>query len=101
MHIHTVYFWLREGLSDNEKEQFKNGLRSLFEIKTVVTGRFGASIPSPRDVVDDSFSFSLHLDFETTADHDAYQIDPIHVAFVDNHADKWTRVVVYDSEVMV
>ena len=98
MHIHTVYFWLRDTLSDDDRAAFEAGVNSLFDVPTVRAGRLGRPIPSPRDVVDDSFDYSLHLDFDDTAGHDAYQSHPIHVAFVDDHAAKWTRVVVYDSE---
>lgn len=99
MHIHTVYFWLDDTLDAAARRSFEDGVTSLFAVPSVRAGRIGRPIPSPRDVVDDSFDFSLHLDFDTTADHDAYQADPIHVAFVEHHAAKWTRVVVYDSEV--
>jgi hypothetical protein len=35
--------------------------------------------------------------FKDKADQDAYQVDPIHLKFVEQYAHLWSRVVVYDS----
>jgi hypothetical protein len=51
-----------------------------------------------RDVTDHSFDYSLHLLFKDVADHDAYQVDPVHLKFVADHAAKFAAVKVYDSK---
>ena len=99
MHQHNVYFWLQDNLSDDEKEQFHASLKTLFDISTIERGYIGTPIASERDVVDDSFAFSLHLTFKSTEAHDQYQVDPLHTAFVAENKAKWTRVQVYDSEI--
>jgi hypothetical protein len=35
MHIHTVYFWLQEGLDKIQLEDFEGGLKSLLTISHV------------------------------------------------------------------
>ena len=32
------------------------------------------------------------------AAHDAYQVDPLHTAFVQQFSGHWQRVVIYDAE---
>src|SRR5260370_188102 len=45
------------------------------------------------------FDVSLHMLFDTQADHDAYQAAPRHIEFVNENRAKWARVRVFDSEV--
>ena len=98
MHIHTVYFWLKDDLTDAQVAAFVEGLESLLTIKPMIAAEIGVPIPSHREVVDSSYDYSLHMQFETTADQDAYQEHPVHAAFVEQHKDKWIRVTVYDCE---
>ena len=98
MHHHNVFFWLKEGLSDSALLEFEEGLESLKKTSMVITGHFGKPADTNRAVVDNSYSYGLTLIFKDTADHNNYQVDPIHLAFVDQNAPKWTRVQVYDFE---
>jgi hypothetical protein len=50
-----------------------------------------------RGVVDNSYNLALIVHFSDIAGQDAYQIDPVHLKFVDEHKDKWTKVIVYDN----
>jgi hypothetical protein len=47
-------------------------------------------------VADQSFSVGLTVICRDAAAHDAYQADPIHLAFVAKFRSRWTRVQVYD-----
>ena len=49
-----------------------------------------------RGVIDGSWSVSEILYFDDAAGQDAYQVDPRHTAFVEQHEHLWERVVVYD-----
>ena len=97
--IHTVFFWLKDGLSDEQRASFESELAKLPAIETVARGVIGRPAPtSERPVTDHSFSFHLSLSFDSIADHDAYQIHPDHDVFVEKCKDLWDRVLVYDSE---
>ena len=48
-------------------------------------------------MVDYSFSFGLTVLFKDLASHNAYQDDPIHLAFVETCQKFWDRVQVYDA----
>ena len=98
MLIHNVYFWAKEGLSDADKAALGEGLASLCGYELVRSGHSGVPAGTTRDVVDRSYTFGPVLIFDNQDDQDAYQISPIHRAFVAEHAAKWDRVVVYDVE---
>ena len=100
MFVHTVIFYLRPDLSDAQKQEFRSeGLESLRQIKAVQQLHVGApaAIP-PRPVVDLSFSFAITALFADVTGHNAYQVDPLHLAFLARFKGYWTRVQIYDAE---
>lgn len=97
MFVHAVYFWLREGLSSAERNRFVAGLRSLRGIDGVVQGYIGVPAPTDRPVIERGYSWSLVLVFANQADHDAYQVDPVHDTFRSQCSPYWTTVRIYDS----
>jgi hypothetical protein len=99
MHHHNVYFWLKEELSTADLLDFENGLETLTRTAKVISGSFGKPANTSRPVIDSTYSYGLLLTFKDTTDQDNYQSDPIHLAFVNQHSAKWTRVIVYDVEV--
>ena len=48
--------------------------------------------------VDDSFTYSLILSFESAEDQAAYQTEPPHLVFIEECEDLWEKVIVYDSQ---
>ena len=99
MLVHAVYFWLKPEITAEQRATFRAGLESLRKVNTVESIYIGtpAALP-PRPVVDRSYSFALTIIFKDGAAHDAYQVDPIHKAFVQNCQPFWSRVQIYDSE---
>lgn len=96
--IHNVFFWLREDLTAEEEAAFLEGVKSLGTVNTVRAIYIGPPAPTEaRDVVDNSFSYALLVHFDNIEGQNAYQVDPIHLKFVEDHEDKWTRVRVYDT----
>jgi hypothetical protein len=49
-------------------------------------------------VIDKSYSVGLTVLCKDIAAHNAYQIDPIHLAFVERCKPYWARIQVYDCE---
>ncbi len=97
MFCHVVYFWMKDGLRDDERKKFEQRLQSLLTVETVQQGYTGVPAPTRRDVVDSSYSYALALVFKDKDGHDRYQTHPTHRRFVDECASFWTRVRVYDS----
>lgn len=99
--IHSVFFWLREDLTDEERNAFVEGNRSMSTIPSVRRLYFGPpAATEAREVVDNSFDYALILHFDDLAGQNAYQVHPLHQQMVEQHSDKWTRVVVHDSQVL-
>ncbi|TFH34269.1 MAG: Dabb family protein [Dehalococcoidia bacterium] len=99
MFLHNVYFWMESDLDDDALRAFEQGLRTLCENPPAILGYYGKPAEAHRDVVDGSFSYGLHVTFEDRAGQDAYQVGEVHQRFVADHAAKWARVLVYDTEV--
>ncbi|MCO6452521.1 MAG: Dabb family protein [Caldilineales bacterium] len=98
MHIHNVYFWLRDDLNNDEQIAFEHGLASLTTDENVISGYYGIPADTHRDVVENSYSYGLVLIFANLAGHDLYQVGDVHLAFVEAHLPKWTKAVVHDIE---
>jgi hypothetical protein len=98
MFIHTVYFWLKAGLTHAEEEAFVKSALSLTSINSVRYGWVSTPASTDRPVIDRSYSYALTTIFNDLAGHDAYQIDPVHDAFRDQCARYWNQVRIYDSE---
>jgi hypothetical protein len=96
--IHTVYFWLKPGLNEADRADFVRGAKQLAEAPTVLNCFVGAPADTPeREVTDHSFDYSLHLLFTDVQTHNAYQVDPVHLKFVEEQAHKFASVKVLDT----
>ncbi len=99
MLVHTVYFWLKPELTDAQRADFRKGVDSLATIKAATAVYVGTPARTPdRPIIDKSFSLALTLVCKDVAAHDAYQVDPIHDAFVNTFKTYWSRVQIYDAE---
>ena len=92
--IHHVHFWLNDGA---DLPKLLEGLHSLEKISHVKQIHVGIKADTHRDVVDRSYDASLLIIFDNQAAHDAYQIDPLHDAFVADYVKPYvSKVVVRD-----
>jgi len=99
MLIHAVFFWLKSDLTLAERTRFPLEVKKLAAIKTIDRIYVGPPAKlAERSVTERSFDLALTIVFKDGAAHDAYQVDPIHLAFVEGNKHLWTRVTVYDSE---
>jgi hypothetical protein len=98
MLIHTVFFWLKPELTAAQRADFRRGVESLAAIKAVEKIYVGApAATTKRPIIDDSYSCALTVLCQDVAAHDAYQVDPIHLAFVERFKACWSRVQIYDA----
>jgi len=95
--IHHVYFWLKDAQNKEDLEKLLQGLEKLSKVRTIQMYHIGKPADTNRDVIDRSYSVSWMLLFKNKADQDAYQVDPIHLKFVEECSSLWSKVVVYDS----
>jgi hypothetical protein len=95
--IHHVYFWLKNPGSKEDYNKLLEGLKGLSKVSTIHMFHIGKPADTNRDVIDRSYSVSWMLMFRNKEDQDKYQVDPIHLKFVEQYAALWSRVIVYDS----
>lgn len=98
MLVHSVYFWLKPELTPAQRADFRRAAESLGSIKAVQKVYVGTpAATAQRPIIDHTYSFSLTVICKDVAAHDAYQVDPIHLAFVNSFKTFWARVQIYDS----
>ena len=99
MLVHTVLFYGRPDLTADDRAALRAGLETLRKVPSVQALYIGAPAAVPdRPVIDKSFTLCLTVVFEDVAGHNAYQVHPTHLAFVDQCKQYWTRVQIYDAE---
>lgn len=93
--VHMVFFWLKEetDVASFAKET-KNFLEKIPEVRSM---HIGQPAGTPREVVDNSYTMSLVVTFDSKEDQDAYQVHEEHLKYVEENNQKWTRVQIYDS----
>ncbi len=93
-----MYFWLKdERKNAADRARFEAALQGLLAIPQVAGGRW--AVPAAvelRPVVDQSWDYALSIQFATLEDHNAYQVDPVHVDFTTGHREWWVKVLVTD-----
>lgn len=97
MFVHSVYFWLRQDLSADERQTFIRGVESLTQIESVRHGWVGVPAPTDRPVIERSYSYALTAVFADAEGQEQYQVDPVHDRFRDDCGTFWTKVLIYDS----
>ena len=99
MLVHTVYFWLKPELTAVQRADFRRGVESLGTIKSVTKAYVGTPAATERrPIIDHTYAVGLTVICKNVAEHDAYQVDPIHLAFVKSFNTFWTRLQIYDAE---
>lgn len=98
---HTVYFYLNDDVTQEEADQFEEGLKQLLEIESIYKSELGVpGDTESRDVTDHSFAYSIFTWFENLDDYKTYDEHPDHLEFIDTYSSLWSDVKVYDSELI-
>lgn len=95
--VHTVFFWVKTDVTQEQKDAFYQGLLKLKTIDAIETGYVGVPAPTNRPVIDSSYDYSITFVFKTAEDQDAYQVHPEHHEFIAAFNHLWEKVVVYDA----
>ena len=94
---HMALFWLKNPGSAGDLAALAEGvetLRAIEQVQSLHIGRPAAT--EDREVVDHSYSLSESMTFASLADQAAYQVHPLHQAFIARCGHLWERVLVYD-----
>nr|WP_297919692.1 Dabb family protein [uncultured Allomuricauda sp.] len=95
---HTVYFWFKNPDDSDGRARFESSLKKFLKnSKYAKTDFIGIPPKATRDVVDDSYTYSLIVTFDSAESQENYQNEEAHLLFIEECKDLWERVVVYDS----
>ncbi|HYG40208.1 MAG TPA: Dabb family protein [Cytophagales bacterium] len=97
MFVHHVYFWMKPDATKEEKDKLYEGIKTIAKLETVKMSHVGIPADTNRPVIDTSYSFSLLTVFDDKKGHDIYQEHPVHLKFIEDCKNLWTKVQVYDS----
>jgi hypothetical protein len=98
---HTVYFYLNDDVTDQQRDEFESGLKDLLKIESIHKSELGVpGDTESRDVTDHSFGYSIVGWFKTMEDYKTYDEHPDHLEFIDTYSSLWADVKVYDSELI-
>jgi hypothetical protein len=95
--FHMVFFWLVDDTPGVKNKFLKEVRKYTGQIEEIRKVRIGPPAGTDRDVVDNSYSYSLVVVFDSKKEHDIYQEHPAHLKFIENASSLWKRVQVYDS----
>jgi hypothetical protein len=99
MLYHCVYFWLKPELTAEQRAAFRRGVDTLKTIRSAAQVSVGGpAATTRRPVVEASYDVALIVVCKDVAAEAAYQVDPVHLAFVEKFKTFWSRVQIYDSE---
>ncbi len=97
MLIHSVFFWLDRSLSTERRDRFLAGVNSLAAVPGIQLFHVGTpAATGNRPVVERTYDVGLTTGFANLAAHDAYQVHPLHHAFLAAHNTDWIKVRVFD-----
>lgn len=95
---HVVYFWLKNPDNSEDRKAFETSLKKFLNTSDYAKTKFiGVPANTPRDVVDNSWTYSIILTFPSKEVQNSYQEEPVHLKFIEESADLWEKVQVYDS----
>lgn len=95
--FHVVFFWL---INDTQEvsEKFEHEVRQFIDqVDEIKTSHIGTPADTDRDVIDNTWSYSLVLSFDSKKEQDIYQEHQAHLKFIENASSLWEKVLVYDS----
>ncbi len=94
---HVVLVWMPAGASAEDIEAAMSHSAELMAIPGVVAVKAGRPLASERPVVDDSFTFGVHIELQDKAVLPGYLQHPVHVEYVDRYLKgKMEKLLIYD-----
>jgi len=95
---HVVYFYLNNPDNSEDRSAFENSLKKFLDTSLYAKTKFiGIPAETPRNVVDNSYTYSLILTFPSKEIQGKYQDEPAHLIFIEESSHLWKKVQVYDS----
>jgi len=95
--VHVVFFWLKDDHPET-RQKFESELRPFIAgVDEIQSRHIGTPADTDREVIDNTWDYSLVLGFKSKKEQDIYQEHPLHKRFIENASMLWDKVLVYDS----
>ena len=78
-------------------EAFKASAKNLKAIDGVYEVYMGTPAATFRPIVERSYDLALIIHLKDLEAHDAYQVDPIHLALLEEYGSDWSKVMITDE----
>jgi hypothetical protein len=98
--IHHVFFYLKNNTKEN-RDKLIEGLKKLSRVKEIKSYHIGVPAPAERGVIVSDYSLSWTLFFANVEAEKRYQVDPVHLKFIEECQHSWEKVAVYDTETVI
>jgi len=95
--FHMVFFWLVNDTQEVKQKFLMELTQFVDQVDEIKKVHVGPPADTDRDVIDNTYSYSLVLTFDSKKEHDIYQEHPAHKKFIENASSLWEKVLVYDS----
>ena len=95
--LHVVFFWLKKEDEKTRKTFLKELRKFIDHVDMIRSQHIGTPADTDRPVIDNTYTYSLILSFDSKKEHDEYQEHPLHKDFIANASSLWEKVQVYDS----
>jgi hypothetical protein len=96
--VHSVYIWLKNPDSKEDRAAFESSLKKFLKnSKFAKTNFIGTPPVATREIVDDTFTYSLIVTFASAADQDGYQKEEAHLKFIEESQHLWNKIQIYDA----
>src|SRR5687767_14564303 len=97
---HMVYFTLKDRTPQNVEALVASCKKHLTGHPGTIFFGAGSLVPDlTRPVNDRDFDVALQVIFDSRASHDAYQIAPRHLQFIEENKPTWAKVRVFDADI--
>jgi len=99
LYSHYLIFWLKSDLTNKEISDFTNFFEGLKKLPYQKNLQYGIPANStPRSVLDQSYSYSAFMEFDSLEELEAYGKLPEHLELVSKYKKYFDKMVVYDTE---
>ncbi|SEK51782.1 Stress responsive A/B Barrel Domain [Aquimarina amphilecti] len=96
--VHSVYIWLNNPDNPDERKLFEESLNKFLSTsKYAKTNFIGAPAGTDREVVDNSYTYSIIVTFSSKEEQDLYQKEEAHLLFIKEASSLWNKVQIYDT----
>ena len=95
--FHMVFFWLVNDTQEVKQKFLMELTQFVDQVDEIKKVHVGPPADTDRDVIDNTYSYSMVITFDSKKEHDIYQEHPAHKKFIENASSLWDKVLVYDS----